>query len=128
MPPSSPSCSSDIARLGFRKWYERRLLEAHAWLVTALLCAILAALSFELIGSKKDLVGWFGTAGIIFFGGLIAWHGVNRFLRLLSEAEHFAAQSTCASCKRYGAFSVLAESPRMSVRCRKCGHQWTFDE
>ena len=26
-----------IGRLGFRKWYERRLIESHAWLVTALL-------------------------------------------------------------------------------------------
>ena len=126
MPPSSPSFGNEIARLGFRKWYERRLLEAHAWLITAVLCAILLALSMELIASEKSLVGWLGTAGLIFFAGLIAWHGVRRFLQLLSEAEHFASQSTCKSCRGYGAFKVVAQSPRMSVRCRKCGHEWTF--
>lgn len=128
MPPSSPSSSSDIARLGFRKWYERRLLEAHAWLVTALLCAVVIALSIELLASRRELVAWIGTAGLMFFAGLIVWHGVQRFLRLLAEAERFAAQSTCASCNRYAAFSVIAQSPHMSVRCRKCGHEWTFHD
>jgi hypothetical protein len=126
MPPSSPSCSSDIARLGFRKWYERRLLEAHAWLVTAVLCAIIIALSVELLASKNHFLAWLGTAGVIFFAGLIVWHGVRRFMSLLAEAEHLASQSTCESCRRYAAFTVIAESPRMSVRCRKCGHEWTF--
>lgn len=126
MPPSSPSSSSGIARLGFRKWYERRLLEAHAWLLTALLCVIILALSFELLASKKQFLAWLGTAGVIFVAGLIAWHGVRRFLGLLAEAEHFASQSTCESCRRYAAFTVIAQSPRMSVRCRKCGHEWTF--
>jgi len=127
MPPSSPSFSSEIARLGFRKWYERRLLEAHAWLVTALLCGIVLALSVELLASEKSIVGWIGTAGLVFVAGLIVLHGVRRFLHLLGEAEHFASQSTCESCRRYGTFKVIAESPRMSVRCRKCGHEWTFN-
>jgi uncharacterized membrane protein len=126
MPPSSPSCSSDIARLGFRKWYERHLLEAHAWLVTAVLCAIIIALSVELLASKKPFLAWLGTAGVMFFAGLIVWHGVRRFLGLLAEAEHLASQSTCPSCRRYAAFTVIAQAPRMSVRCRKCGHEWTF--
>jgi hypothetical protein len=127
MRPSSPSSGSEIARLGFRKWYERRLLEAHAWLVTALLCAILLALSMELLASEKSAIGWLGTAGLIFVAGLIVWHGVRRFLHLLTEAEHLASQSTCESCRRYAAFKVISESPQMSVRCRKCGHEWTFN-
>jgi hypothetical protein len=126
MPPSSPSCSNDIARLGFRKWYERRLLEAHAWLVTAILCAIVIALSVEVLVSEKAFLAWVGTAGVIFFAGLITWLAVQRFLTLLGEAEHFASQSTCDACRRYGSFTVIAQSPRMSVRCRKCGHEWTF--
>ena len=63
---------------------------------------------------------------MLFFAGLIAWHGVRRFLALLAEAEHFGSQSTCAACSKYGVFTVLTEAPRMSVRCRKCGHEWTF--
>lgn len=116
-----------IARLGFKKWYERRLIESHAWLLTALLCALIIALSLELLSFKKHFLAWAGTAGVVFVAGLIVWHGVRRFLQILAEAERFASQSTCAGCRRYAAFTVIAESPRMSVRCRKCGHEWTFD-
>ena len=123
---SSPSSSSDIARLGFRKWYERRLIEAHAWLVTALLCAIVTALSVELLTEKKELLAWLGTAGVVFVAGLIVWLGIHRFIQLLSEAERYASQSTCEACRRYGTFNVIEKSPRMSVRCRRCGHEWTF--
>jgi hypothetical protein len=115
-----------IARLGFRKWYERRLIESHAWLVTALLCAIVIAVSLEGLSFKGNLLVALGPVGVLFFAGLIAWHGVRRFLALLAEAEHFGSQSTCASCRKYGVFTVVAEAPRMSVRCRKCGHEWTF--
>lgn len=115
-----------IGRLGFRKWYERRLIESHAWLVTALLCVIVIAASLELLTFKHTLLAWLGNAGLMFFAGLIVWHGMRRFLAILTEAEHFGSQSTCTSCRRYGSFSVIAESPQMTVRCRKCGHEWTF--
>jgi hypothetical protein len=126
MPPSSQSCSSDIARLGFRKWYERRLIEAHAWLVTAFLCVIVIAAGLEILTFKDGLLRALGSAGVVFFAGLIAWFGVRRFIALLAEAEHLGSQSTCESCQRYAVFNVIAQSPRMSVRCRKCGHEWTF--
>lgn len=116
-----------ISRLGFRKWYERRLIEGHAWLVTALLCAIVISVSLELLSFRQPLLAWLGNAGVVFVAGLIAWHGVRRFLFILREAEHLGSQSTCKSCRKYAAFTVIEESPRMSVRCRKCGHEWTFD-
>ena len=116
-----------IGRLGFRKWYERRLIEGHAWLVTALLCAIVISVSLELLSFSQPLLSWLGNAGVVFVAGLIVWHGVRRFLFILREAEHLGSQSTCKSCRKYAAFTVIGESPRMSVRCRKCGHEWTFD-
>ena len=116
-----------ISRLGFRKWYERRLIESHAWLVTAFLCAIVIAASLEGMTFRENFAVALGPVGVAFFAGLIAWHGIRRFLELLTEAEHFGSQSTCQSCRKYAAFDVLTESPRMSVRCRKCAHQWTFN-
>jgi hypothetical protein len=115
-----------ITRLGFMKWYERRLIEAHAWLVTALLCAIFVEASLETVSFKGHWALWLGTAGGIFVGGLIVWHGLRRYLAILREAEHFASQSTCASCKTYARFDVLGELARMPVRCRKCSHEWTI--
>jgi len=115
-----------IARLGFKKWYERRLMEAHAWLLTALLCAIYVEASLEGISARAPGLVWLGTAGGIFFGGLIVWHGLRRFITLLVEAERFASQSTCAVCKTYARFKVVSEQPTLTVRCGKCSHEWTI--
>lgn len=116
-----------ISRLGFRKWYERRLIESYAWLVTALLCAVVLSASLEVLSFTQPLFAWLANAGVAFVAGLIVWHGVRRFVLLLREAEHLGGQSTCKACGNYAAFTVVAESPRMSVRCRKCGHEWTFE-
>lgn len=115
-----------IARLGFRKWYERRLIEAHAWLVTALLCAIYVEVSLEGLGLQANLLVWLGTAGGIFVGGLIVWHGLRRFFAILVEAERFSSQSICSACKAYARFEVVNQQPKMAVRCRQCSHEWTM--
>ena len=114
-----------IARLGFKKWYERRLLEAHAWLLTALLCAIYVMVALEGLSWKEPLA-LLGTLGGTFVGGLIVWHGLRRFCALLWEAEHFASQSTCTGCKTYARFDVLSEQPKLTVRCRHCRREWAF--
>jgi hypothetical protein len=114
-----------IARLGFKKWYERRLIEAHAWLLTALLCAIYVEVALETLSSREKEIIWFGTAAGMFVGALIVWHGLRRFGEILREAERCASQSTCAACGAYARFEVLA--PRqMTVRCRNCAHEWTI--
>ena len=115
-----------ISRLGFKKWYERHLVEAHAWLLTAILCAIYVEVSLEGISFKGNGLVWLGTAGGMFVGGLIVWHGLRRFFAILREAERFASQSTCPACKAYARFGVVSEQPEMSVHCRKCGHEWTI--
>jgi hypothetical protein len=115
-----------IARLGFKKWYERRLIEAHAWLLTALLCAIYVEVSLEGVSASRHFVAWLGTAGGIFFGALIVWHGLRRYFALLVEAERFSTQSTCARCKTYGSFDVLNHRPHFDVRCRKCRSEWSM--
>jgi hypothetical protein len=115
-----------ISRLGFTTWYERRLLEAHAWLVTALLCAIFAEVSLASLDFQGNFLVWLGTAGGIFFGALIVWHGLRRYSAILREAERIVSQATCAACKAYARFQVLSELPRIPVRCRKCSHEWTI--
>ena len=115
-----------IARLGFRKWYERRLMEAYAWLVTALLCAIYVEVSLEGISLKAHVLVWLGTAGGMFVGGLIAWHSLRRFFALLVEAERFARQATCTACKAYARFDVVNEQPKLTVRCTRCHREWAI--
>lgn len=119
--------ADSIARLGFRKWHERRLFEAFAWLFTALLSALVVALAFELLGQKREMIAWIGTAGLIYVSGLIAWHGLRRFRQIFREAEHMTRQSVCRGCRAFGVYEILSKSPRLSVRCRRCAHEWTFD-
>jgi hypothetical protein len=121
----SPEPARAIAKLGFRKWYERQLIEAHAWLVTALLVAIVIAVALEGVSFRKPLLQVVPIVGLLFVGGLICWHAVRRFHVLLAQANRLAEDSTCAGCGAYGRFDVTESfAERMRVRCRKCGNEW----
>ena len=39
--------ADSIARLGFARWYERRLIEAHAWFISAFVCVVAIAACAE---------------------------------------------------------------------------------
>ncbi len=114
-----------IARLGFKRWYERQLIESHAWLVTCLLCGIAIAVSLEMVSFKEP-----GTAivtlAFIFTAGLIVMHGLRRYQSLMVLAEQLASRSVCGACNTYARFRAMDENPRMKVQCRKCGHEWTL--
>ena len=42
-----------IRKLGFRKWYERQLVEGHLYLVTMILALIAMAAGYEVISIEK---------------------------------------------------------------------------
>jgi hypothetical protein len=115
-----------IRKLGFRRWYERQLIESHAWLVTCLLCGIAIAASLEMADFKNPgaiLV----TLAFVFTAGLVTMYGFRRYQVLMVLAEEIASHSTCAACHAYAKFRPMDENPRMKVQCRKCGHEWTID-
>ena len=72
-----------IRRVGFKRWYERQLIEGHVYLVTALLAALLAALLMavcvEDFGFNAPFEKVFRLLAIIFTAGLIAYFGARRF-------------------------------------------------
>jgi hypothetical protein len=115
-----------IARLGFRRWYERQLIESHAWLVTVLLCGIAIAVSLEMV-SLKDPGTAIVTLAFIFTAGLIVVHGLRRYQTLMALAESLASHSTCSACQTYARFRALDQNSRMKVQCRKCAHEWVID-
>lgn len=112
-----------IARLGFRRWYERQLIESHVWLVTVLLCAVAIAATLEML-SFRELGTAIVTLAFVFTAGLIIVHGLRRYRLLMTQAEEIASHSTCAACHTYARFRAIDESPRMRVQCRTCGHEW----
>ena len=128
-----------IGRLGFRRWYERQLIEAFTFFVTCVLSliAVVAALEQYSIVS----LGWRALLGLAlaFAAFFIGVHSLRRFLTLLQRAEAYARGATCVRCASYGRFDVLesgatgADAPGtdreawMRVKCRKCGSVWTID-
>jgi hypothetical protein len=115
-----------IERLGFRRWYERQLTEGHAWLISFILCALAIVALLELTGFRLSSAAGLLTLGVVYVTGLVGWHSFKRYRTIMQQAERLSQQSTCKSCSAYAAFSIIAEHPRISVRCLKCAHEWTF--
>jgi len=128
----------EIRKRGFRRWYERQLIESHAYLVTAFLALILLLAGYEamgvLRGSPLYHVALFGASAA---AGTLMWVSWRRFIALLARAELFAGGAACPRCKAWGKFDVLAadadgtdEPPEaarpnwVSVRCRSCSERW----
>jgi len=129
-----------IAKLGFKRWYERTLMESHAFLVTALLGAILTFTGVELLARHEGLWTRVGMAGVaIVLGGLVAVASVHRYIRMLMLAISLGERATCPSCNTYARFDVLtsgrirsevADGPGshwMKVKCKKCGGEWRIE-
>jgi predicted Zn finger-like uncharacterized protein len=121
-----------IRKLGFRKWYERELLQGHAHLVLCFLCFIGLFAAFE--GSSRSLpLGeqLVDAATIVLFTVTGAW-ALRRYLFLLGHAEAVANQADCPQCSTHGRLDLLqasASGDRVQVKCRQCGHAWDiFDE
>jgi hypothetical protein len=127
-----------IRRRGFRRWYERQLVESHAYLLTAFLALILLLAGFETMGALRGSpLYYFAIVGVSGAAGVLMWVAWKRFTVLLARAELFANSAACPRCQAWGAFEVLAaeatgaddppEAGRphwLRVRCRKCSEQW----
>jgi hypothetical protein len=132
------SASSEIREKGFRRWYERRLIEAHLYLVTCFLCMILTAALLEESGAREGLWSHLVTMSWLFAAsslGLFSW---LRYRKVFGHAESLVDLATCGSCHAYARFNVTAERQSristaepssycwMRVCCRKCGNEWTM--
>jgi hypothetical protein len=129
-----------IAKFGFKRWYERALMESHVFLVTALLGAILAFTGVELISERDGGVTrvMLGIVAVL-IGGVIAGASVTRYLRMLMQAINLGENATCRGCGTYAKFDILASgrirshgpndrgSLWMKVKCKKCGAEWRVE-
>jgi predicted Zn finger-like uncharacterized protein len=124
--------SDGIRRHGFRKWYERELLQSHAHLTLTFMCAIGLFAAFE---AATHFNGWadrvLDAFAILACGAVGVW-ALRRYLYLLMHAEHVANQADCPHCGVYARFtlvegSVAAAAPSVTVRCRDCAHQWSIN-
>ena len=114
-----------IARLGFRKWYERQLIEGHLWLVTCVLCMLLVATLVEMAEFRGPALAVLARAATVFAAGCVAAIAWKRYRNVMEAAERLAEHSTCPGCGTYARFRLV--SGAMQVRCRRCGREWRLD-
>ena len=120
-----------IRRLGFRKWYERELLQSHAHLALTFLCAVGL---FGAIEAAMHFTSWTDRvidALAILACAVVGVWALRRYLYLLMHAEHAANQADCPQCGAYARFTLVegaTTAPGVAVRCRACAHQWSIDD
>jgi hypothetical protein len=137
--------TASIRKLGFRRWYERQLIDCHAALITCFLCGIMAAALLEQVNFKE--FGWqpLSMLLIVLAAGLLGWGAWRRYITVLQRAERYGEHSNCPNCSDYGRFVVEAtgmdtypdaaaravaplESAWLRVRCRKCATVWRMPD
>ncbi|WP_088282457.1 hypothetical protein [Ideonella sp. A 288] len=119
-----------IRRHGFRKWYERELLQSHAHLTLAFLCTIGLLVAVEM---AMQFTSWQERVSDVLvvtaYIGVGLW-ALRRYLYLLSHAEHVANQADCPACGTYGRLTLVGEpatEDSTAVSCRQCAHEWRID-
>lgn len=126
-----------IQRYGFKRWYERQLVESHAYLTLAFVALILLASGIEVLGDEKRGTSYLAVLFAAALGGMLMLVAWRRFTVLLARAEQFAEGATCRNCTAWGKFRVLGQElateddppeagrPHwLKVRCTQCGHEW----
>ena len=132
-----------IRKRGFKKWYERQLVESHLYLVTCFLCMILVAACAEQLNFRAPGATPVIMIALVIGGGLLGLYSWRRYKAIMTVAEVYGDHSTCAQCGAYAKFEVLdwgdpppvpprgaapaaAAGQWLKVRCRKCGNLWTM--
>ena len=113
--------ADSIRRLGFARWYERRLIEGHAWFISGFICMIAIAACFEELSFRGSPIRLLFYTVIVAAAGAIGIYGLVRYQKILVEAEHLGEHATCGACGAYARFRLISAS---QVRCRKCDHEW----
>jgi hypothetical protein len=113
--------ADSIRRLGFARWYERRLIEGHAWFVSGFVCMIAIAACVEELSFRGSLARLLCYALVAAASAAIGVYGFIRYQSILVEAEQLGEHATCGACGAYARFRLISHA---DVRCRKCSHEW----
>jgi len=117
--------ADSIARLGFARWYERRLIEGHAWFVSTFVCIVAIAACAEELSFRGSFGRLLLYVIVIAAAAAIAIYGLVRYQKILAEAELLGEHATCGNCGAYARFRLISPS---QVRCRKCDNEWCLIE
>jgi hypothetical protein len=113
--------ADSIGRLGFARWYERRLIEGHAWFITGFICMIAIAACMEELTFRGSTARLLAYVIVVAAAAAIGIYRLVRYQKILSEAERLGEHATCSACGAYARFRLISPS---HVRCRKCDNEW----
>ena len=120
-----------ITKHGFRKWYERELMQSHAHMALTFICVIGLFAAFEATSKFHSLAdALIDITAIAVCAGVGVW-ALRRYLYLLSHAEAVAHQADCSACGTYGRLQLVRAADKgegVHVRCRQCQHEWHIDD
>jgi len=117
--------ADSIRRLGFARWYERRLIEGHAWFISGFACMVAIAACVEELAFRGSLGRLLFYVAVILGAAAIGIYGMVRYHQILAEAERIGEQATCPACGAYARFKLFSPT---QVRCRKCASEWRLIE
>lgn len=122
--------AESVRRIGFRKWYERQLVDGHLSLITCVLCMVVIAVVLEDMSFREGFAKAVVELAAVFVAAAVGWLAWKRYQAVMLRAEHYGSQSDCPNCRTYARFEVVDAGPEddawLRVRCRKCGHLWTI--
>ncbi len=116
-----------IRKRGFRKWYERELIQSHGHLLLTVMCSIGLLATVEVHQRGAPLSEQLVDLGTLLMFAAVGLWSLRRYLYLLTHAEAVANQAVCPQCQTYGRFSLTAADlarQQVTVRCRQCEHEW----
>ena len=113
--------ADSIHRLGFARWYERRLIEGHFWLISGIFCMIAIAACMEEVSFRGSTARLLAYAALVLAAAVVGIYSLVRYQRILVEAERLGERATCGACGAYARFRLISPA---CVRCRKCDNEW----
>ena len=114
--------ADSIRRLGFARWYERRLIEGHAWFISVVFCIIAIAACMEELNFRGSVARLLAYVTLVAASVAIGIYGMLRYQKILIEAEQLGEHATCGACGAYARFRLISPS---RVRC-KCDNEWSL--
>lgn len=115
---------------GFRKWYERQLLQSHGHLALLFLCTVGILGSLEAASSARTMSDRLQDLLTMLLCAAAGLWSLRRYLYLLSHAESVANQADCPACGTYARLKLVASSHDghlVDVCCKQCGHGWRIE-
>ena len=127
---------STLGRLGFRRWYERQLIEAHIWFAACFTAMVVCVAAFELLLDRHSAGETLLDACLVAACAFGCWFAWRRYAAKMAIAEAIGAQANCPRCRHHGFRLGLSNPDRMNPSamgrnasslvavCPKCASQW----